>query len=204
MEKRKHEFSSPHVRKVVSEETRQGLIVHRARVQKHSSPEYRVTKYTKNNPKHKLWFYKGYDLMQYMIAVKPFIKKKYRIDSDYELEILLYLFPIQFFSRFDMRYIPYIDTHYSLKKLIELNYVEVAIPGENDKKTIYTLTKRSIDAVRDYYAYLSGEKTLKNDTYNNPFKNKDRTKMDGMREKLMVKLKKQAERKPSRFKNHDF
>lgn len=88
-----------------------------------------------------------------------------------------------------------------MDKLIELGHVVVCVRNKKTTHTLYTLSKNSIKMVMEYYEYLSGEKTLdKDNKLKNPFKRKDATKVDKLREKIMLKLKNQSEKKPSLFR----
>lgn len=155
-------------------------------------------KYDKRKKSHVDYFQTGYDMMQFNIVVRPYLMKKHNIKKSIELDILLYLFPIQFFVMSDFKELPTTKHEYTVSKLIELGYVEVLVPVK--KREIYTLTDYAERIVKDYYMYLSGEKTIYENARSNPFKGKDVAKVDRVREKLMIKLKKQSERNPEKFK----
>lgn len=154
--------------------------------------------YSRKSKKRLLKFLEGYDLLQYSIAVRPYIFRKYRIDNLLHFEAVLYMFPIQFFTLLDFQKMPLRSSNVYLKHLVEEGLVEKAVIGE--KTNIYTLTKRSVDMVRDYYHYLSGKRTLNPDHYTNPFRGKDAFKADREREKLMMDLKKKEISDPNGFK----
>lgn len=199
MAKKSKVFSDNKALKVLSDATKGTLEINRAKVY---STDPKVH-YSRNNPKHKLTFHYGCDLLQYNIVVRPFIMKKYRLEHYLELDVLLYLFPIEYFTRADFKYLPTTKHHYSIQKLIDLNHIEMCVKGKNSKD-VFRLSMRAVNIVREYYAYLSGEKVLNENSYLNPFKAKKQTEQNMLREKIMLKLKKQVERNPERFKKYTF
>lgn len=167
----------------------------------------RKPKYTRSNPKHIAYFTEGMDLLQYNMVVRPFIKKKYNIDHDEYLDILLYLYPIQFFTKTEYKVLPVLQHHskFTLKRLFEEGYVKKVVQTIEKSKTVFTLTDISHKIVKDYYSYLSGEKTITPDNYaTNPFRGLKSAKIDKVRESLLEKLKYQAETKPSLFRKNLF
>lgn len=194
------EFSEPYVLRKISEKTRRALIKQRARI--NVIPGRKGMAYTKENPKNKLWYEKGYDFLQYNIVVKDYILKRYNIKKEIELDILLYLMPFQFFAREDFMVLPIRSRGYNLKKLMKLEYIEIKIEKTSIRGTahIYALTSHAKIIVKDYYSYLSGEKVLKPDCYTNPFRGKEAKKVDREREKLMLRLSSQIQNQPKKFK----
>src|SRR5690606_40757312 len=61
-----------------------------------------VVKYEK---KTFLRVYRGYDFLQNLITVKYYVQRKYNI-KQYDLEILLYLYPVNYFTQSDFLFIP--------------------------------------------------------------------------------------------------
>lgn len=158
-------------------------------------------KYSKNKLKMKLCFFEGYDLLQYLIVVEPYILKKHSIKEALELKALLYVFPMQYFTIGDFKILKILRHHnITLKGLVESGYFKIAVKFPVVNKSIYTLTDRSVKIVRDYYSYLSGEKVIYPNSNLNPFRNEESAKVDLEREKVMEKLKHQAEKNPSKFR----
>lgn len=140
----------------------------------------------------------GYDLMQNNIFVRPFIIKKYGIEHEVILDVLLYLFPIQYFRKSDFDILP-TRNHISFLALSNFGYIESAIhmtKGPN----VYRLTDRAVDIVRNYYQYLSGEKIFDPKLQGNPYENVDKTKHDIQVEEAMQKFVRQIAFYPKRFK----
>lgn len=174
-------------------ETLENIRKSRSEVLRYTEPE----KYS--HEKHKLYFQEGMDLLQYNIFVRPFIIKKFEIENDVLLDILLYVFPIQYFSFRDYSELPIVNKKYSFKAVVALGYFTSVVSRHDGKHKVYTLTKHSRKIVREYYAYLSTEKTLKPTSIYNPFKNPDSSKNDKKREELMFKLDRLSQTNPSLF-----
>jgi hypothetical protein len=195
----KKEFSEVAVLKTISLSTRKALIVSRTRV--NVLPTRKGMAYTKENPKHKLWFEAGYSFLQYNIVVREYILRRYQIKKDIELDIMLYLMPFQFFTQEDFMVLPVRSKGYNMKKLIALGFIEKKVPRSKKAGAIYAVTPHSKRIVMDYYQYLSGEKVLKDDSYTNPFRDKEAKKVDRDREALMMKLATQVRTQPKKFKD---
>lgn len=191
-------MSKPEELKRLSEQTRETIRKHYAKVQ--SNKDFKGRKYNLGNPKHKLLLEQGCDLLQYNIVVRPFILRKYNIKEPKFLDLLLYLYPIQFFSTKDFKVLPMYQFSISFKNLIEEGYVHILVKKQVSSGHIYALTELAKDIVKDYYAYLSGEKVIVNNSLYNPFAGEDSTKADQMRMKVMEKLKHQSEKNPSHFR----
>lgn len=200
--KREGEFSDLEVLKVLGEDTKNKLIKNKAQISKCNTVENKKIKYGKKKVAVRMSFHYGYDLLQYSIVVKPFIYKKYNIKSPLELDALLYLFPIQYFTVNDFKFLPLRQYGIYLKTMIENGYIELCVKKVAVAGNIYTLTDHSVRIVKDYYAYLSGEKTIGNTSYTNPFKDTKATKADRLRERLMLKLKALSESSPSNFRKN--
>jgi hypothetical protein len=180
---------------------RKTLVEHRARI--YLIPGTKGMAYSREKPKHRIYFEKGYDLLQYNIVVRDYILRRYQIKKDVELDILLYLFPFHFFTREDFMLLPTRSKGYNMKKMVALGFIKIHIKKASTGNAghIYALTKEAKEIVRNYYKYLSGEKTLKPDNYKNPFRGADSSKIDRDREALMFKLAKQIQNNPDKFKD---
>lgn len=199
--KKKGELSASVALEELSDTTRNFLIHNKTKVQKGTNENLKK-KYSRKNPKAIYSFVNGFDLLQYSIVVKPYIYKRYNIKSPIELDALLYLFPIQFFCMEDFKYIPLKQENIHLKTMIDMGYLELCVKNVDNARNIYTLTDHAINIVKDYYRYLSGEKTIIPGSYKNPFRGKDAKKVDQLRERVMMRLKSQAESNPSKFREN--
>jgi hypothetical protein len=164
-------------------------------------------KYTRANPKHVAYFSEGYDLLQYNMVVRPYVLKKYNVEREEYLDILLYLYPIQFFTRDEYSVLPIMQHHstFTINRLFQEGYFKKVVQTAENSYSVYTLTDLSHRIVKDYYDYLAARKTISPDCYvTNPFNRVDATKIDKVRGKLLEKLKHQAETKPSLFRKNLF
>ena len=157
------------------------------------------SRYSKKNPKHKLLFRTGFDLLQYTIVVRPFILRKYSIENPIVLDVLLYLFPFQYFSMPDFKLLPIKNMNVHLKHFKKDGYIDDCLLKGDRANKLYRLTPTAQQIVTEYYEYLSGEKTIKEGRYTNPFNYKEATKIDKERENVMLKLKRQTETRISKF-----
>lgn len=190
-------------KEVLSEETLETIKNHKADIQKSTQPEYAKDKYSRKIKKQKLIFTSGRDLLQFNIVVRPYILRKHRIKNALELDILLYLFPIQYFTMRDFKALPTLNEGYHLNTLIELNYIEVVVQHRKGvANNLYGLTERAKKIVKEYYEYLSGEKTVNPTGYTNPFNDKDATKVDSIRQKLLNKLTRQTKTQPKLYRKN--
>jgi hypothetical protein len=115
-----------------------------------------------------------YNLLENQYAVRKFFQAKHNL-SLRELELLLYLFPKQFFSFQDYKAYPLSFTHRKISSVIKLGYVKIFKKGKNQSHHVYTLTKSAKHQVIVYYKYLSGELQIPMIPENNPLLRKDAT-----------------------------
>lgn len=143
-----------------------------------------------NYSKQKYLLYSGgHDILQNLIVVRPYITRRYNIQFRL-LEVLLYLFPMQYFTQDDYRIVPKPLTYRSVKDMLREEMITIIVNGENKGKHLYTLTRRSKEIVIHFYQCLSGEKRIP-DTAINPFKKKTATAHDKKRMDLINILNQQ-------------
>lgn len=161
-------------------------------------------KYARSRSKQLKAFREGHDLLQYNIVVRPYIKRRFKIEKDIELDILLYLYPIQYFTVKDYNFLPMRESGYTVPVMTEKGYLKTFINPTGAAK-ILTLTDFAIKIVRAYYEYLSGEKTISGQAnYTNPYLGTEANKIDKQRHKVMEKLKRQTKTQPSKFRRDLF
>jgi hypothetical protein len=182
--------------------TSKNIVKSRYKVSESVAPRSKENAYSKYNPAAKLSFEHGCDLLQYSIVVKPYIYKKFNLKHPIELDILLYLYPIQFFTRSDFALLPVAMYNYNFITLIDMGYLEKCVDHRIRKDVVWRLSDLSMKIVKEYYLYLSGEMKLAPNTPANPFRSKEKVKADTMRERIMMKLRAQAERNPGRFNKY--
>ena len=192
------------IKNLLSPETIETINVDKLEITK-SSNEDQKTRYSKEKKIQKLTFVAGFDLMQYNIVIRPYIIQKYHLKNELELDVLLYLYPINFFSRPDFKLMPTDNLGYSLKKLIEDGLIILLVRHkEGYAKNIYGLSDRAKAAVKSYYMFLSGERTLGDNSYTKPFYFQENTKINRERRELMLKLKHKSQSRPSLFTRGSF
>jgi len=157
-------------------------------------------RYSRKDEQQRLSFVAGFDLLQYNIVIKDYIIKRYRLNNSTELDVILYLYPIHFFYSGDFKQLPTNTSGHSFKSLIELGLVVLLVKGNTHKlRNVYGLSERAKRAVKNYYMFLSGEKTLNDKAYVKPFAFQENTKVNAERRALMLKLKQKSENFPSIF-----
>lgn len=200
-EKKKLELSDSKVLEVLSESTRKTVVANKAQIEVLSKTSADIpNKYSRKSKKVLLSFVGGYDLLQYMIAVRPFICKRYNIKTLWELEVLLYLFPIQYFTNSDFKQVGLRQYNITLKSMLDDGYMKLCVKKVDSAGNLYALSDHSINIVKDFYKYLSGEKTINLKSDMNPFRGNDVANVDKIRERVMLKLKRQTETSPSKFR----
>jgi len=173
----------PHTRKILAKRKKT--------VWKKNSDNY--ARFTKENKDCILWLETNYDLLQYNIIVRPYVTKIHKLDNIHLLDVLLYIFPVQFFTRKDFNALPIPYYHKNnFAQLLEKGYIEIQINA--GRNPIYTTSNKTKTIVKDYYLCLSGRKKIKQDT---SFKTTESRKQ----ERLLQKLKAEAKSNPERFKN---
>ena len=146
--------------------------------------EAKKNKYSKQ---FNLKFFEGYDFMENLIVVRPYIQKKYKIDLGL-LELLLYLHGKKFFTQKDYAETPKQFKYRSIKNLLNTGYVGIVQNGENLAKHIYKLNAIGAAIVKEFYELLSGEKRFSED-YTNPLaRKKTRTAFDKKKMDLILKI----------------
>lgn len=190
-------------KQVLSSETLETVKGKKLNVVKSTHPNEAKAKYSKKDSRQKVIFTAGRDLLQYNIVVRPYILRKYRIEKDVELDVLLYLFPFQYFTSRDFKQLPIAHMSYNLKTLRDLNYIEIVVQHKiGNNGNVYGLTERAKKIVKEYYEYLSGEKTVNPKGYKNPFADKESFKVDEQRQKVLDKLTHQTKTQKKQYRKH--
>jgi hypothetical protein len=114
-------------KEVLSEKTKEVMRLHEVDVDTSTHNEYAKEKYSRKNERQKLIFTRGRDLLQFNIVVRPYIIRKHRLNNQTELDVLLYLFPIQYFTKRDFNALPVKNEGYHMNTLMELGFVEVIV-----------------------------------------------------------------------------
>lgn len=188
-------------REVIGDNTQDVARKHRVEIVTPTDPDGRKSRYSKKYVNQRLTFTKGFDFLQYNLVVRNYIVKRYNLKNQLELDILCYLFPIQYFTIADFKVLPLPMEGYTLKSMKENLLIDLKIKRAR-AAAIYGLSEHAKKAVKDYYYYLSGEKTMGVKSALNIYRYPEQTKIDAKREKVMLKLKRQSENFPKLFTNY--
>ncbi|MGH2666059.1 hypothetical protein [Flavobacterium sp.] len=154
---------------------------------KNNNGTAKLSKYTKQRY---IQFYDGYDILQNLIVTRQYIQKRYEID--YHLfELLLFLFPMQYFTREDYQIAPRQFRYRGVKHLMELGHVVIAVSGENRGKHLYKLSRSAQEIVKHTYHCLSGEKKIPESYQVNPMAKNTANSLEKRSMDLIKKLNQQ-------------
>lgn len=192
----KVEKTEPGIAVHLSKSVRYNLILHNVKLYFPKGPNTNMGKYSMYNAKIKEYFITGFDLLRFNIAVRPEVRRIFNIKKDIEIDALLYLFPMQYFTRRDYEELPLKQYNLHLKTMIDLGHIELFLDkfDVNNGTKIYRLTNRAKDIVMTYYKMLSGE------SFDKPeFEPKKISKVDKVRIKLIEKFERQLKTQPKKF-----
>lgn len=127
----------------------------------------------------------GYDILENLLVVRKYVSKKYGIDWKL-LEILLFLYPKNYFTWDDYYEMPKDFRYMRLSKLEQLGVARILSRERTLKGSLYTLTTKSRNIVTVFYEYLSGEKKIPE--MNNPLNLAEGTAIDKIRFNLIKKI----------------
>lgn len=164
-----------------------------------SSPELKLVKNYKSKAKDNqykksvyLLYYDGYDFLENLHVVRVYVQKRYEISFNI-LELLLHLFPKQFFTSTDYYRIQKQFTLNNVHYLMQLGFVMNVSTLKT--KPLYTLTRTATSIVTLFYELLSGEKQIPLNVYSkNKMIGSEATNSDKKRMAMIKRL--QAEPVP--------
>lgn len=129
----------------------------------------------------------GYDFLENMILVRPYIQKRYKI-SVMVLEMLLYLRPKLFFTQMDFRQMPKKFQFGRVKNLLSTGFVDTLKKGDNLSTDLFAISRKGIEIVDHFYECLSGEVKIPENHLNPMTKTRTATGLDKKRMLLIKKL----------------
>jgi len=97
-------------------------------------------------------------LLQNLHIMRRYLYYKYDVDINL-LELLLYLYPFNYFTGYDYHDFPMNFKFARLKNMVECGHIVIASDVKKGKK-LYALSLNSKKIVRKFYALLSGEETI--------------------------------------------
>jgi hypothetical protein len=166
---------------LVSKETRKTLRKNNTRVLHNQNSSHRK-KYTKLRT---VYYQQGYDFLELLILVRPYIKKKYKISTEL-LDILLYLGGKKIFMQADLAELPKQFTYSSIRNLLKTGFITVLQDGGSLGDHVFTLTTTTKNIFKEFYGLLSGELKFPEDN-TNPLK-KSTAAIDKKRMQLIKKI----------------
>lgn len=117
--------------------------------------------------------YKGYDFLGNLFVVRTYIQKYYEIEFD-TLELFLKLMEMRIFTRKEYGDLPKRFTFSRFNTILDKGYIVVLSDHIDVEKRLFTLSVKARNIVINFYAYLSGEKKIPEDSRNNPMANKNK------------------------------
>lgn len=129
------------------------------------------------------------DILEHFHIVKHYFTavKKIRLPL---LEILLALYPKQFFTNKDYNFIIKQYTYNRITLLEKKGYIVLFSKDVNKLHGVYCLSTKAKHIVKDFYACLSGEKKMTEDYTINPIFSKNPSTMDKKKAKIITALNK--------------
>jgi len=152
-------------------------------------------KYTKKKgykksrlPKERLLIItEGYDLLENLLVVRPYIQKRYSLGLRL-FELLLYLKSKKIFTYYDYYYMPKSFTYLRIQKLIEMGHVVQLNEARSKVDMLFKLSVKSSNIVEEFYQLLSGEKKFPLSWKDNPMVRKAAPESDRLKVNLMKSL----------------
>jgi hypothetical protein len=127
--------------------------------------------------------------MQYMGVVRHYIQRKHNLVFR-ELELLLYLYPVQFWSKKDYSTFPHTFSTRTVKTLFRKGLCEPIFDNIalNSDKQCYRLSKYAKRIVAAFYDHLHLQKTIPEEAKNNPLFRVDVAPIDQMKAKAICQM----------------
>jgi hypothetical protein len=130
----------------------------------------------------------GYDFLENLFVVRHYVCKKNDI-SFRVLEMLLKLYPMNFFTYKDYYELPkhfqLVRADYLIKKGL---MVEIKDKKSDRTDSIFKLSTKAGNMVRDFYKFLSGEKPIPEEPKYNHMAKKDASEIDKLRLEFIKKM----------------
>lgn len=140
----------------ICDETKEFIKKHKLSFRNNNMGKHKDGKYKKSDF---LRCYKGYDAFEKLIIVRHYVQRKHNISINL-LEILLYLFPKQYFTHLDYGIVAKQFTYQKMHNFKKTGMLEVAIRGTHVNRTLYTLSNKAKRIVFEFYELMAGEKEI--------------------------------------------
>lgn len=131
-----------------------------------NTPDFRKTTIGKGmfTEKKFLEIHEGYDFLRNFGIISCYVEERYGIDVN-ALQLLLYLYPLNYFSAEDYRLFPHTSSY---KAALRTNgkpndLLEIAVYATNRQNHIFTLKSKYKRIVVEFYKLLAGVKQINKD-----------------------------------------
>jgi len=131
----------------------------------------------------------NYDILEHFHIVRHYFHTVKKINL-FQLELLLALYPKQYFTQRDYGFIVKQFTYNRIKKLMDLGYIVLFSKDKNKMHGVYCLSVKAKHIVQDFYMCLSGEKKMSEDFTVNPFFGKNQSTTDRKKANIIKALNK--------------
>lgn len=145
----------------------------------------------------------GYDLLENLFIVRHYVCNKHKLTLRV-LEILLKLYPMSYFTHQDYYELPKNFQLVRADYLIKRGFMqEIKEKNKNRTESIFKLSTKAGNIVKDFYKYLSGEKPIPEERRHNYMISPKATEIDKLRFEFIKKMNKTepSETKKQLFKN---
>lgn len=144
-----------------------------------------------------------YDTLQYLGIVRSYVQKKHNITISV-LELMLFLYPLGVWSKQDYNKFPHRYNTRNIEVLINKGYIEPMFAEHSVKSSSQTfrLSRVAKRAVRDFYEYIHGEKTLPEETRTNPLLHKNASIRDLVKANAIMEINRQIRGNNQTTKQH--
>lgn len=119
-----------------------------------------------------LEIYKAYDFLENLLVVRPYILRRYNLDTRL-FELMLKLMGLKVFTQNDYNALPKQFTYARFNSFLESGYVNLVSDHWDSARRIYSLNTKGRNIVINFYKYLSGEKRIPMDARRNPMADKN-------------------------------
>lgn len=141
----------------------------------------------KYSQKQYLQIYKGYDFLENIMVVRNYIQKYYDIDWQC-LELLLKLMGMRVFTVKDYTDLPKDYSYSRFNNMRDRGFIALLQENNSVEKSLFCLSVKGQNICTNFYAMLSGEKKIPEDSRHNLMAKRDATAFDKKKMNLIEKL----------------
>lgn len=180
---------SSHTRKLLKEKGYEIQYIYKGH---YSKKMLQKRTHTQSNSVSKITVSLDYDTLQYLGIVRSYVQKKHNITVSV-LELMLFLYPLGVWSKGDYNKFPHRYNTRNIEVLINKGYIEPMFAEHSIKSRLQTfrLSRVAKRAVRDFYEYVHGEKTLPEEARSNPLLHKNASVRDLIKANAIMEINRQ-------------